>query len=152
MNLDANEIKLIERLRKMPYGDAMRALAAFGASPSPKARSTATNGAGRLPRRSMADLEDILDQVVAALKDAPKGLRAEQLRAKLGMTTKEVPRVLQLGLETMRLIKAGNKRATTYLLPGAAPPIPAAPAAGAAPKLGSGAAARVIRRPGKAKR
>jgi hypothetical protein len=48
------------------------------------------------------------------VKAAPKGLRAEQLQAKLGIDKRELPRPVQEGLSSKRLIKKGKKRATTY--------------------------------------
>jgi hypothetical protein len=42
------------------------------------------------------------------------GLRAEQIRAELGMLPKEMPRVLKDGLAARKLTSKGQKRATTY--------------------------------------
>ena len=54
------------------------------------------------------------------LGENPGGLRAEQIRQKLGLQAKELPRPLKEGLEGGRLSKVGRKRATTYFA-GAAP-------------------------------
>jgi hypothetical protein len=71
-------------------------------------------GSGRLKRRSAADIEKALGAVVSLVEKRPKGLRAEEIRTKLGMEAKEMPRVLGEGLATHKLRKRGHKRATTY--------------------------------------
>lgn len=69
---------------------------------------------GRLPRRSPAELQAMLDKIAAALKQG--GLRAEQIQKTLGVDRKELPAVLKLGLDSKTLTKKGEKRATTYSL------------------------------------
>jgi ribosomal protein L22 len=81
------------------------------------ATSKPTSGrskAGRLPRRSADQIADLLQQIVALVKKNKKGLRAEQIRAELGMQPKEMPRVLKEGLAKKVLRTKGQKRATTY--------------------------------------
>jgi hypothetical protein len=73
---------------------------------------------GRLPRRSAADIGQVLDRIAGLLKGSPKGLRAEEIRQRLNLLSKELPRPLKEGLATGRLGKSGNKRATTYFLKG----------------------------------
>jgi hypothetical protein len=58
---------------------------------------------GRLKRRSPEDIAQALDQVVTLVKKSKEGLRAEQIRAQLGMQPKEMPRVLKEGLSTKKL-------------------------------------------------
>jgi hypothetical protein len=41
-------------------------------------------------------------------------MRAEEIRSKLGMESKEMPRILKEGLAKKKLTAKGNKRATTY--------------------------------------
>jgi hypothetical protein len=48
------------------------------------------------------------------VKKHKSGLRAEQIRAQLGMQAKEMPRVLAEGLSKRKLKRRGQKRATTY--------------------------------------
>jgi hypothetical protein len=72
---------------------------------------------GRLKRRSPEDIALALDQVVALVKKHKGGLRAEQIRAQLGMQAKEMPRVLKEGLSTKKLKSKGQKRSTTYTAP-----------------------------------
>lgn len=70
---------------------------------------------GRLARRSLEDIARTLDRVVAAVKASKgKGLRAEEIRGRLGLDVREVPRVLKEGLKTRKLRTKGRKRATTY--------------------------------------
>jgi len=69
---------------------------------------------GRLPRRSSEDIAKALDGVVALVKKHKEGLRAEEIRANLGMEAKEMPRVLKDGLAKKKLRAKGQKRATTY--------------------------------------
>jgi hypothetical protein len=83
---------------------------------------------GRLARRSATDIASVVEQIVELLRAAPKGLRAEQIRAKLGLQAKELPRPLKEAVEAGRLGKSGQKRATTYFLEGGG--------AGAAPRRG----------------
>ncbi len=72
------------------------------------------------------------------LRVSPKGLRAEEIRAKLGLQSKELPRPLKEGLDGGRFAKSGQKRATTYTLKGvAARPRGALEAAGRAESRGT---------------
>jgi hypothetical protein len=87
---------------------------------------------GRLARRSLADIATVVNRIAELLKGSAQGLRAEQIRQKLGLRANEMPRPLKEGLSSGRLGKAGQKRATTYFLKGGAPR-PAAKAA-VAPK------------------
>ena len=83
---------------------------ASATSSSPKARRSS----GRLARRSADDIAKALDQVVGLVKKSKDGLRAEQIRAGLGLEAKEMPRILQSGLASKVLKSKGQKRATTY--------------------------------------
>jgi|ERR1700723_1229962 hypothetical protein len=69
---------------------------------------------GRLRRRSAKDLAGVTESIVALVKEHPKGLRAEQIRAELGIAKKEWMRPLGLALDSKKLTKKGAKRATTY--------------------------------------
>ncbi len=84
---------------------------------APKAKATsrvARTSSGRLPRRSAEDIAAELDKIVALVQKNKDGLRAEQIRAELGMQAKELPRVLKEGLSSKKLRSRGQKRATTY--------------------------------------
>jgi hypothetical protein len=78
--------------------------------PAPKV----TRSNGRLPRRSVDEIRAMLDKVVALVKKQRNGLRAEEIRADLGMLPKEMPRILKEGVSTKKLSTKGQKRATTY--------------------------------------
>ncbi len=82
------------------------------------AAGRAPRGPGRLPRRSAEDIGQVLDRITGLLKSSPKGLRAEEIRQRLNLLSKELPRPLKEGLSSGRLGKSGNKRATTYFLKG----------------------------------
>ncbi len=96
---------------------AARAIAAAAGSSS---LGRARHRTGRLPRRSAADIGQVIDRIVALVKQSPKGMRAEQIRQKLDMQAKEMPRPLKEAVEAGRLSKSGQKRATTYVARGGA--------------------------------
>jgi len=89
----------------------------------PAAQAVATRGraarrTGRLARRSADDINGMIDSIVALLKQSPKGLRAEEIRQKLDLQAKEMPRPLKEAVAAGRLGKSGQKRATTYFVKG----------------------------------
>ena len=94
-----------------PNGRVTAARTAPPASPAP---GRAARSSGRLPRRSPEDIAAVLGQVVSLVKKHKEGLRAEQIRAELGLQPKEMPRILKEGLERKALKSKGQKRATTY--------------------------------------
>ena len=85
--------------------------AAVAAAAAPRARR---GKGGRLRRRSATDIAGVVPKVVALLHANPKGLRAEQIRAKLGLDSREMPRPLAEALRKKLVSKKGRKRATTY--------------------------------------
>ena len=97
-----------------------------------KAVKSTKERAGRLERRSPADIAHVLDLISSLLRANPKGLRAEEIRQKLGLRPNEMPRPLKDGLASGRLTKSGQKRATTYVVRMAG--APASKPAAAAPK------------------
>jgi hypothetical protein len=78
------------------------------------AKPSRTTSSGRLPRRSAEEIATALDEIVALVSKHNDGLRAEEIRVKLGMQAKEMPRLLKEGLATKVLKAKGQKRATTY--------------------------------------
>jgi hypothetical protein len=56
----------------------------------------------------------VLDNVLSLVRKNKEGLRAEQIRAELGLQSKELPRILKEGLTKKKLKAKGQKRATTY--------------------------------------
>jgi hypothetical protein len=74
---------------------------------------------GRLPRRSTGDIATLIERIIDLVKQHPNGLRAEEIRRELSLQAKELPRPLGEALESGRLGKSGQKRATTYFVKGA---------------------------------
>ena len=113
------------------------ATAGTGATHAPHTQKL--RAAGRLARRSSDDIEQVIGRIVGLLKQNPKGLRAEEIRSKLGLLSKEMPRPLKEGLDSGRLGKSGQKRATTYFVKGAgAAPAKAPTRAAPSKKAGRG--------------
>jgi hypothetical protein len=119
--------------------DGLHAVAAPSHAPHHPAHGGASHGgraraSGRLARRSSDDIEQVIARIVGLLKQHPKGLRAEEIRSKLGLLSKEMPRPLKEALDGGRLGKSGQKRATTYFVKGGGPAPAKAPAAKAPAK------------------
>jgi hypothetical protein len=95
--------------------------------PSRRLREQMANAAprrargGRLARRTAEDIGEALARVQGILKAGP--MRAEDIRAKLDLPSKAMPRILKTGLASGALKSTGQKRATTYSLA----PVKAAP-------------------------
>jgi hypothetical protein len=70
----------------------------------------------RLARRSAGDIAQVVERIVALLGQAQhaKGLRSEEIQAKLGLVAKELPRPIAEALASRRISKQGQKRATRY--------------------------------------
>jgi hypothetical protein len=94
-----------------PRGSSNRTKAASKTAP---ASTPVRKIRGRLRRRSPEEIAKALAAVVALVKTAKDGLRAEQIRDALKMQRKEIPRVLQEGLAKKQLKSKGKKRATVY--------------------------------------
>jgi hypothetical protein len=135
--LDAIRGASLEELLSESSGGKSRARLPAAGAPPPSAAPPRRRRGGRLPRRSAGDISQAVDRIVGLLNDNPGGLRAEQIRQKLGLQAKELPRPLKEGLEARRLSKVGRKRATTYF---------AGSAAGKGQKTAATAAARAGRR------
>jgi hypothetical protein len=85
-----------------------------GSTSNGAAKPFHTTRSGRLPRRSAEEIAAALDEIVGLVRKHDDGLRAEEIRVKLGMQAKEMPRLLKEGLATKKLKAKGRKRATTY--------------------------------------
>lgn len=96
-------------------GRPPRAAGAAAAAASPRARR---GKGGRLARRSIDEIASMVETIAALLAKKPEGLRAEQIRAELGVDAKELPRPLADGVKAGRFSKKGQKRATTYFAGG----------------------------------
>ena len=79
----------------------------------PKGKAGRRKG-GRLARRSPDDIAGVVDKIVGLLEKHASGLRAEDIRNKLGLEAKELPRPIADALGAKRIVKEGQKRATTY--------------------------------------
>jgi hypothetical protein len=77
-------------------------------------RAAAGSSSKRLARRSSKDIAGVADGIVALVKKHHGGMRAEQIRAQLGIAKKEWMRPLEHALSSRKLTKKGEKRATTY--------------------------------------
>jgi uncharacterized Zn finger protein len=78
-------------------------------------RVVPSRNARRPGLRSAADVADMVDRIVELLKGSKTGLRAEQIRAALGVQARDLPRPIAAALDSRRVRKKGQKRATTYL-------------------------------------
>jgi hypothetical protein len=119
----------------LPRSRGVRAVA--GRMPS----SLGARASGRLARRSPDQIAGVVDRIVGLLRQNPRGLRAEQIRARLGLLAKEMPRPLKDALAAGRLGKSGQKRSTLYFVKGGG-----AVAKGPGPKKALPRAARKARR------
>lgn len=68
----------------------------------------------RLARRSPDLISAGVERVVALLKDVGDGMRAEAIRGALGLTAKEMPKLLKAAVAAKLVTRKGAKRATTY--------------------------------------
>ena len=91
-------------------GLAHKAVSERHAAPAPNA----ARANGRLRRRSDEEIAATLQKIVLLVKTQKAGLRAEEIRTKLGLQAKEMPRILKQGVSTKKLTSKGQKRATTY--------------------------------------
>src|ERR1700722_9755141 len=88
---------------------APRASAPAAQAPSARAGRGGRRRGGRLGRRSVKDIAGVIDRIVGLLKQSAGGLRAEQIRQKLGLLAKELPRPLKDALASGQLGKSGQK-------------------------------------------
>ncbi|WP_394835785.1 hypothetical protein LVJ94_02505 [Pendulispora rubella] len=81
---------------------------------APAAAPERKGGNGRLHRRSDDEIGVVVEKIVSLLKKNPTGLRAEQIREKLSLAPKELPRPIKDALSGKKITAKGQKRATTY--------------------------------------
>jgi hypothetical protein len=110
--------ELVSRGGEGAVGNGRRTRVADGGSGQPDPLSTPLTRKknGRLPRRSAEEIAKTLDKIVLLVKTQKNGLRAEEIRSKLGMEAKEMPRILKEGIAKKKLTSKGQKRATTYFV------------------------------------
>jgi hypothetical protein len=68
----------------------------------------------RLARRTADQVQEALTGVIELLTKNPDGMKAEAIRAELGIDVREIPRILKLGMEKAEIRSTGQKRATVY--------------------------------------
>ena len=88
-----------------------------GGQPDPLPSPPQSRGkGGRLRRRSAEEIAKTLEKIVLLVKAHKDGMRAEEIRSKLGMESKEMPRILREGIAKKKFSTKGQKRATTYFV------------------------------------
>jgi hypothetical protein len=117
---------LLKAFTSLPLNEVMAAAAALEGAPAagrggtakPATKRTAkkvvaapARGGGR--RRGGID-EALLEKVLGTLRGKAQGLRAEQLRAELGVSKQELVPVVKAALANKQITKKGEKRLTTY--------------------------------------
>jgi hypothetical protein len=87
------------------------------ATPAPQAepRKPKSLSAAKRPRRDKSDLGALSARIEELLAETP-GLRAEQIRARLGVDAKTVTKPLRDAVKAGRITTTGNKRSTAYNL------------------------------------
>jgi hypothetical protein len=111
--------RVIEAIRSASLEDILGETSGAKRGPGrpPKASALARgNGRAskRLARRSARDIAGVTARIVSLVKSKRGGLRAEQIRAELGIAKNEWMRPLEQALASKKLTKKGQKRATTY--------------------------------------
>lgn len=91
---------------------APRSTAPAKAKGSGKAKAKAKDP--RIAYRTPADIAATVAKIVALVATEKNGLRAEQIRATLGLLKAELPRPIREALAKNLLRRKGVKRATTY--------------------------------------
>jgi hypothetical protein len=109
--------------RAAPARAAARTSAAVAVTAAVRPAGGGRARGGRLARRSAGDIAKVIDRIVGLLRQSPRGLRAEQIRQRLSLQSKELPRPLKEAVDAGRLGKSGQKRATTYFVKGAGGPV-----------------------------
>jgi DNA-binding GntR family transcriptional regulator len=77
-------------------------------------RAAPAKAAGTRGRRSKEDISATAAKIVALVTAKKSGMRAEAIRAELGVAQKDLALPLARALATKKLRKSGAKRATTY--------------------------------------
>jgi len=96
----------------VPAGQAKKP-AKTGAKTGAKARGRKKKG--RRVRRTMADLNQLMDDIKAYVK-ANKGQRLEEISAGMAVSSKDLKRPMSMLLEQEILRKEGERRGTSYFM------------------------------------
>jgi hypothetical protein len=85
---------------------------------TPPAKTTKTRSASKAKRgrvrRSPSDLAQVTGLIVAKLREHRAGLRSEQLQKVLKLGKRDIVGPLTAALAAKKIVKTGEKRATTY--------------------------------------
>jgi hypothetical protein len=111
---------ILESIRSTSLEELLAAAPSLTREPRAQVARRGGRG-GRLPRRTVADIEKVSANIIQLLENEPKGLRAEEIRQALQLEAKELPKPLAAALESGRVTKSGQKRATTYRLASSKP-------------------------------
>jgi hypothetical protein len=84
------------------------------ATPSPASAPSRRARGGKRLRRSANDLSAVSEQIAAHVAKHPKGIRGEQVRKDLGIAKNHWMKPLGLALDSKKIRKTGEKRATLY--------------------------------------
>ncbi len=112
---------VLNALRHASLEDLVEGRMAGTANSAPKTARVGggTSGAGARAksgraRRSPSDIEHVTGVIVAKLREHRAGLRSEQLQKVLRLSKQEIVGPLTAALAAKKIVKTGEKRATTY--------------------------------------
>jgi hypothetical protein len=117
---------LLKAFTSLPLNELMAEAASLEEAPAARrgtTAKTASKGAAkkvavvperRRGRRRGGVDEALLDKVLGTLRGKAQGLRAEQLRAELGVSKQELAPVVKAALANKQITKKGERRLTTY--------------------------------------
>jgi hypothetical protein len=77
-------------------------------------RPPAVDSSGDARGGSTQTAAKTLELIVLLLRGQPGGMRAEHLRKKLGVSKPQITGAIKQGLETKKIVRKGERRATTY--------------------------------------
>lgn len=130
------------------------ALVSGGVPTNNTARPSKSRNKGRLPRRSLEDIGEVVEKITTLLANEPNGLRAEDIRQVLKLDVREIARPIAEALAAKKITKTGKKRATVYHAAGKAKKVAAKKPVKAKAKAKAKPAAKkkpVARKPAKTK-
>lgn len=117
----------IAEVLRIMQSASLQDLASLQAPRAPRAKSSGAKPAaakpaatkdskdtGKRTRRSLETIQGEAKRVAALVKKTEGGMRAEVIRQKTGISSKDLPRVLKEALSLGLLKSKGQKRATTY--------------------------------------
>lgn len=112
--MDALVKSFVEKTKRLAFQVAQEALASFGREPGPRSRpSTQPANGGSRRRRSAADLDQRSGEFLGFVTQNP-GLRMEEIKAALGLTTKDLQLPVRKLLRHRAVRVEGRLRGTRY--------------------------------------